>query len=109
MTMGLRRMQAAPSAAVSYLSVVWGALAGTFIFNEYLTAFEVAGAIVICFGTMAVVASEGWQQHMRAAQETALPNEQSDDEEAQLLAVELSIGKGRSSQSEHLAVNGSKQ
>ena len=104
MTMGLRRMQAAPSAAISYLSVVWGALAGYFVFNEFLTAMEVAGSAVICLGTMAVVVSEGWQQRKRDAAAATVPqsaeSQGSDDEEAQLLALELSDSKGWSAPAE---------
>lgn len=33
MTMALRRVKAAPATAMSYLSVVWGILAGLAIFN----------------------------------------------------------------------------
>jgi hypothetical protein len=101
--MGLRRMQAAPSAAISYLSVVWGALAGFFVFHEVLTAMEVVGAAVICLGTMAVVVSEGWQQRRRDAQAAGPQNAESggsDDEEAQLLALELSDSKGWSAPAE---------
>lgn len=104
MTMGLRRMKAAPSAAISYLSVVWGALAGFFVFNETLTAMEVAGSAVICLGTMAVVVSEGWQQRRQSAAAATVPrnadSQGSDDEEAQLLGVELSNSKGWSTQAE---------
>ena len=110
MTMGLRRMKAAPSAAISYLSVVWGALAGFFIFHEHVTAMEVAGSTVICLGTMAVVVSEGWQQRTQDAQDTASwhhesalrhsESQGSDDEESQLLALELSTSKAWSSQAE---------
>ena len=98
MTLGLRRMKAAPSAAISYLSVVWGALAGIFIFHEYPTPLSIVGAIVICLGTMAVVVSEGWQQHRQRALEKgpadAAGSASEDDEEAQLLAVELTASKG---------------
>lgn len=97
MTMGLRRMKAAPSAAISYLSVVWGALAGVLIFNEYPTSLEIAGAAVICCATMAVVASEGWQQRRQQANARAqldIESGTNDDEEVQLLAVELATGNG---------------
>lgn len=97
MTLGLRRMKAAPSAAISYLSVVWGALAGIFIFHEYPTPLSVFGAIVICLGTMAVVVSEGWQQHRQRALDKGpadAAGSASEDEEAQLLAVELTASKG---------------
>jgi hypothetical protein len=104
MTMGLRRMQAAPSAAISYLSVVWGALAGFFVFHEVLTVMEGVGAAIICLGTMAVVVSEGWQQRRRDAAKAAVAQNTeshgSDDEEAQLLALELSDSKGWSAPAE---------
>ena len=104
MTMGLRRMKAAPSAAISYLSVVWGALAGFFVFHEVLTAMEVVGSAVICLGTMAVVVSEGWQQRKRGAADAdasqTAGSRGSDDEEAQLLTLELSDSKGWSAQAE---------
>lgn len=36
MTMALRRVKAAPATAMSYLSVVWGIIAGIFVFHVSL-------------------------------------------------------------------------
>lgn len=94
MTMGLRRVRAAPAAAIAYLSVVWGALAGVFIFHEIPVVLSAVGALVICLGTMAVAASESWQQRHQAAVDREPPDDETgSDEEARLLDIELSAGK----------------
>jgi drug/metabolite transporter (DMT)-like permease len=36
MTMGLRRVKAAPAASMTYLSGVWGIIAGLLVFGEVL-------------------------------------------------------------------------
>lgn len=54
MTLGMRRIKAAPAAAMAYLTVVWGSASGFVIFGEIPNAFSVLGTLVICIGTIAV-------------------------------------------------------
>ncbi|KAK9828954.1 hypothetical protein WJX72_003023 [[Myrmecia] bisecta] len=48
MTMGLQRVDAAPATLLSYLSVVWGELAGWVIFKERPSALSVFGTLLVC-------------------------------------------------------------
>lgn len=60
MTLGLRRVKAAPAAAMAYLTVVWGTAAGIVVFGEVPTVLSVLGALIICIGTLAVIISDSW-------------------------------------------------
>lgn len=55
MTLGLRRVKAAPAAAMAYLTVVWGTAAGFAVFGEVPTILSALGALIICVGTLAVI------------------------------------------------------
>lgn len=65
MTLGLRRVKAAPAAAMAYLTVVWGTAAGVVVFGEIPTVLSVMGALIICIGTLAVIITDSWPSHGR--------------------------------------------
>lgn len=92
MTMGLRRVRAAPAAAIAYLSVVWGILAGIFIFREVPTLLSIAGAVIICLGTLAVVVSETSEssRHQTSGFEKVATHD--DEENTTGKTVELAAG-----------------
>ena len=88
MTMGLRRVAAAPAAAVSYLTVVWGLAAGILVFGEMPNVLSLIGALVICVGTLAVVLSESWssrqeKRHHESLQAAQTAGSHAEDEEEQ--------------------------
>lgn len=92
MTMGLRRVKAAPAAAIAYLSVVWGLAASIGIFHESPNLLSLAGGIVICLGTLAVALSEAWQRSLRSegGKQESYKHEAQQDEESQPLNIEMS-------------------
>lgn len=60
MTLGLRRVKAAPAAAMAYLTAVWGTASGIVVFGEVPTVLSVLGALIICAGTLAVIVSDSF-------------------------------------------------